>query len=137
MNRLKYFVCAKTQYNIQSPFLYDLYCNVVVPRLDDVLLRQLGLDRHDRYGQLLYKLGDHYNAHRCEPYHGFESADDFLTLDDGSNVALIRSPHCSKEAEKVWNDLVKMDAVTLSIDLFDIGLLFTSKKLSKQHFLLR
>lgn len=42
----------------------------------------------------------------------------------------------SKEMEKAWQEICKHPAVTLSIDLFQVGLVFFRKQQPKQHFTL-
>ena len=129
MNRLQYILSAKTQYDIQSPFMYDLYENVLAARLDGATLARTGIGRSDRYGQLRYKLADHYRATHV--------GDDVFETADGSRITMVRRPHRSRDAEEAWERLFKEPDVTLSVDLFDAGLAFTSPKLSKQHIVFR
>lgn len=135
MNRLKYLICAKTQYDIQSPFMFDLYQNVIAPKLDKTTLERCGIASKDLFGQLCYKLTDHYKA--IESDNILVGCDKTLSLPDGSKVGVVRNPHRSKTSEEAWDRLFKEPFVTLSVDLFDIGLVFTSPKLSKQHIVFR
>jgi len=136
MNRLEYIVCAKTQYNIQSPFVYDLYENVLLPKLDRAALTRLGLSRRDKFGQLCYKIADHYGATAAGNSTALRGADTVLDTGEGL-IGLVRRPHRDKGSEQEWQKLFKEPDVTLSVDLFDAGLVFTSKHLSRQHFVLR
>lgn len=45
--------------------------------------------------------------------------------------------HWSEEMEKAWNEIINDESITLSIDLFHLGLVFFRKKQPKQHFILR
>ncbi|MBO4307405.1 MAG: hypothetical protein J5848_03745 [Bacteroidales bacterium] len=138
MNRLQYYILADTQYNIQSPFLYDLYTNVVKARLGRDILKREQFSRHDLSAQMLYKLSDHYHATIVtSPPALLKNTHCVLTMPDGSFIAIVNRPHRSKASEQLWNSLFKEHEITLSVDFFDIGLLFTSVKLSKQHFVLR
>ncbi len=134
MNRLQYIIKAKTQYDIQSPFMFDLYEKVLSPRLDSSMQ---ALVDSDRFEQLLYKLTDHYRAYECKTATTLQGADRVLQCFDNSLIGLVRSPHRSKDSEEAWKRLFKEPDVTLSVDLYDIGLVFTSKRLSKQHILFR
>ena len=136
MNRLEYIVCAKTQYDIQSPFVYDLYENVLLPKLDRAALARLGLSRHDKFGQLRYKIADHYGATAAENSAALRGADTVLATGEGL-IGLVRRPHRDKGSEQEWQKIFKEPDVTLSVDLFDAGLVFTSKRLSRQHFVFR
>lgn len=42
--------------------------------------------------------------------------------------------HWSKGMEEAWNDIVKNPQVTVSIDLYHIGILFFNKELQKKHY---
>lgn len=127
MTRLCFLLKAQNEYAIQSPYLYRLYRTLLAPRLDRPTLLRAGLSRRDRCGQLRYKFADHFTA--C--WNG-----DRLVLPDGSLLFLVEHPHGCRDTEQRWNLLVNDPSVTLSVDLFYAGLAFTSKRLSKQHFLL-
>jgi len=45
--------------------------------------------------------------------------------------------HRSAEMEEAWNSIIQHKKVTLSLDLFHLGLVFFRKELSKEHFRLR
>lgn len=45
--------------------------------------------------------------------------------------------HWSNEMTEAWNTIQKNDNVTLSIDLFKMGIVFFKKELAKQHLILR
>ncbi len=137
MNRLKYILRAKNQYNIQSPFVYDLYENVIAPRLDSATLARIGAGRHDRFAQLCFKLADHYDARETDDDKRLASADVRLLCPDGSLIAIVRRPHSSTASEQAWECLFKDPDATLSVDIYDVGLVFTSQRLARQHFLFR
>ena len=135
MNRLSYILKAKTQYNIQSPFLFDLYSNVIVPRVGKELLKSTGDKTTDKVNRMIFKLMDHYGAKKVEAKQ--LNVDHELATSDGDHIGLVVKPHRDKKREKEWATLVKEQIITLSVDLYDMGLVFTSPKLSKQHWLLR
>ncbi len=137
MNRLQYLICAKTQYNIQSPFLFDLYQNVLAPKLDSSTLKIYGIAKKDRFAQLHFKLANHYNAKDTPEFSALNGTDVLLATNDGCLIGMMNHPYSSKNSEERWHNLVKEQSVTLSVDLYDIGLVFTSKLLSKQHLLFR
>ena len=136
MNRVQFVIKAKNQYGIQSPFLYELYSEVIAPRLGRSLLARLGIDGNDRFGQLVYKLRDHYRAVDVEGGAVFPHDVAWLLLPDGSHTTLVNRPHCSADAERWWSRLLDSQGRTLAVDLFDVGILFDSKKLSRQTILL-
>ena len=55
-----------------------------------------------------------------------------------SNTLIILDDiHWSKGMEKAWKEIIKNKKVTVSIDLFQVGLIFLRKEQPKQHFELR
>lgn len=140
MTRLKFLLIAKTQYNIQSPFLFELYSEVISPTLDKDSLQRLNIAKSDRIAQLLYKLQDHYNTQPILCHSDGTSADvpgTQAALPAGERIFLFPYPHNDKASEQAWQSLHSQPSITLSVDLFYAGIAFTSNKLSKQHFLLR
>lgn len=136
MNRLQFLLSAKNQYAIQSPFLFGLYDEVLSRPLSRADCARLGIAPQDRYAQLRHKLADHYRATPADkpPVAG---ADDWLVLPDGTAIGLMHAPHRNHEREHLWEELYGNEAVSLSVDLFYAGLVFTTPKLSRQHVLLR
>lgn len=73
----------------------------------------------------------------------YTGAEDFLPQQaieaaTPESVVLVRAPHASRESTMCWNALCARPEVTLSIDLYKIGLLFFRKEFRvKQHFVLR
>ena len=45
--------------------------------------------------------------------------------------------HWSEGMEEAWKHIVAHSATTLTIDIFQFGLVFLRKELSKQHFVIR
>jgi predicted O-methyltransferase YrrM len=74
--------------------------------------------------------------HRYEPtIRYFEQV---LSKADEYTVIVLDDIHWSKEMEDAWAYVQNHQAVTLTIDLFYIGLVFFRKeKLAKQHFIIR
>jgi predicted O-methyltransferase YrrM len=75
--------------------------------------------------------GDHYGDHLISYYElilPFANENTVLVLDD------IR---WSVSMERAWRTLIKRDEVSVSIDLFRMGIIFLKKNLEKQHYLLR
>ncbi len=74
--------------------------------------------------------------HRYEPTMRYFNS--ILPLIHGHTVIVLDDIHWSAEMEKAWHECRNNKAVTLSIDLFFIGILFfRSEFLVKQHFIIR
>ena len=56
---------------------------------------------------------------------------------NASSVVIIDDIHWSSGMEKAWQEIVSLEEVSTSIDLFYKGLLFFRKDIEKEHFVLR
>jgi len=54
-----------------------------------------------------------------------------------NSVYIMDDINWSEDMNKAWNDIKKDKNVTISIDLFRMGVLFFNPSLSKQNFILR
>lgn len=74
--------------------------------------------------------------HRKEPT--IEYFKSILTKIDNFSIIVMDDIHWSKEMEEAWNECKNHGSVSLSIDLFFLGILFFRKEiLEKQHFSIR
>ena len=53
------------------------------------------------------------------------------------SIIIIDDIHWSHEMQEAWNEIIQIPEVTVTIDLFQMGIIFFRKELSKQHFVLR
>ena len=60
-----------------------------------------------------------------------------LSKADNETVFIIDDIHWSEGMENAWNKASNHPLVTLSIDLFSMGIIFIKKELTKQHFIIR
>lgn len=62
----------------------------------------------------------------------------FLQKSDTRSIFIFDDIHWSKEMEEAWEEIRKQECVTMTIDLFFLGLVFFSKDFKvKQHFAIR
>lgn len=74
--------------------------------------------------------------HRKEPT--LKYFEDLLKLSHANTILVFDDIHWSEEMEAAWESIKQHDAVTLSIDLFFIGIVFLRKDFkAKQHFSIR
>ena len=50
---------------------------------------------------------------------------------------IIKNPHQNKLKDSIWKELCFLKEVSVSIDLFQFGILLVDKKMSKQHFIVK
>ena len=74
--------------------------------------------------------------HRKEPT--IKYFEQLLSKTNEHSILIFDDVHWSKEMEEAWETIKSHDAVTLSIDLFYIGIIFFRKEqIAKQHFSIR
>ncbi len=120
MNRLQYFLHAKTQFNLHSPFVYRLYTEVLFSRAKGT--------PHGRFAEVVWRLERHYNI-------ASEHLDDTAVLDTSDGRFLVvNRPH---RDEQRWQSIIADPQWQVTIDLFSVGLAVENPRLHKQHFILR
>ena len=50
---------------------------------------------------------------------------------------IIRKPHQNELKDRIWKELCFLKDISISIDLFQFGILLVDKKISKQHFVVK
>ena len=152
MTRLHYWLHAQTQYNLHSPFLFEMYREVLFARLTPEERRQHGIPSGDRYHELIYKCCNHYHleiatasqlasAHSSPklgevPQGGGGVCPTLLTSGQFS-ILIVDRPHATPEAEQQWEHLKADPDYQVSLDLYDLALLIRNPHLTPQHLLLR
>lgn len=153
MNRFQFFLKAKTQYNLHSPFVFHLYREVLFAPLDKVRRKELGIERSDLYGELLYKLTNHLRpdtlflpsedpkaatiVQKASPKTITTTLATLPSSSSRASLIIFPHPHTSHDTEEQWHQICQTDKSTASIDLYYAGIVLFDPKLSKQHFLLR
>ena len=136
MNRLEYWIKADTQYNVHSPFVFDMYRKVLFARLSRRQKQQVRWHwgSASPFFQMLYKVMDHYGMEMVE------RGGNCAVLEGGgepSMVTIVDCPHGSASAEEDWERMKAGTDCQVTIDLYDVGLLIWHPKLHRQHFLLK
>jgi predicted O-methyltransferase YrrM len=73
--------------------------------------------------------------HTCEAtLANFKS---LLTIAHNDTVFVFDDIHWSAGMQKAWNEIADHERVTVSIDLFRMGIVFLKKELSRQKFVIR
>lgn len=100
----------------------------VVGNLDNTLTEQIALVKHL---DLIF-----FDAnHRYAPTIQYFTA--CLDKIHNDSVFIFDDIHWSSEMERAWSDIQAHPLVTVTIDLFGVGLVFFRKEQPKQHFVLR
>lgn len=109
---------------------------LTVGNFDDVLQSQLnGLNQLDGSASLTASLVFFDGNHRKEPtLRYFEQC---LQYANNNSVFVFDDIHWSEDMEQAWECIKKHERVTLTIDLFFIGIVFFRKEQVKEHFVVR
>lgn len=157
VQKIKYRLRAKNLHGVHSPFVYQFNERVLNEASSAQnsshfpYAAQLGLNT--KQSSVLQRMSDYYciqsihildqkvemarekNANRLLIYTDLSLIP--LTSNIHDIVVLI-SPYATQENRIAWQKLIKASHVPLSIDVFELGILFFRKEfLVKQHFVLR
>ena len=143
MTRIYYWLHAQTQYNIHSPFLFEMYRDVLFAHLTDGERLRTGIARGDRYHEIIYKCCNHYqlavvpNAKPITLNSQLLTINSQLLTSSSLSILVVDRPHASRLDEQQWEQLKANPDYQVSVDLYDVALLIHNPKLSAQHLLLR
>ena len=142
MNRIEYWIKAQTQYCVHSPFVFEMYRKVLFARVDKeafcAFVAQLPngetIDRRDwRYVETVYKMQDYYGLQMlC-----FDMDEAVLEGELLTHVKVVCRPHRYRARELRWLAQQGNAKYNVSIDLYDVGVLFFNPKMHRQQFVLR
>ncbi len=62
---------------------------------------------------------------------------DCLPFVDENSVFIFSRIHTSKLMENTWNEIIRNENISLSLDIFHFGIVFFKKNIAKQHFNLK
>jgi len=123
---LKYKWKAKGRHGIHSPFVYNLV--------------DIGLKGTGSTEQKIKKYLKDYQIQLIDSSPGNWSAqfESSLPQATGNVMIWIQNIHQTKQHTQAWTEIYMSGPVSLSLDLYDFGLLFFNKDIKeKQHFVLK
>jgi len=156
---LKYTRKAKGRHGTHSPFVYDLVDNVLLdkdPIKKEYFIKCPSLEL--KYENLLSRIAAYYNYKEIvtlpgtnaiinrpdmllinsEPNTWLNLPDEYAPLLKNESVIVITGIHKTAAHTGAWKKLAANDKVSMSIDLYGIGLLlFKEEFKEKQHFVLK
>lgn len=142
MNRVEYWIKAQTQYRVHSPFVFEMYRKVLFSRVDEkafaAFVAQLPAEqtadpRDRRYLETVYKMQDYYGL-RMLCFDGDEAVMEGGSLE---RVKVVCRPHRYRARELRWMAQQGNTKYNVSIDMYDVGVLFFNPKMHRQKFILR
>ena len=95
----------------------------------DEILKQLLPDKKESY--LFFIDGNHrYEA-------TLNYFNQLLSSNNTELIIIFDDIHWSKAMEEAWQKIINHEKVSLSIDLFELGIVFFNPRLQKEHFIIR
>ena len=143
LKKIKFHLESQTSHGLHSPFVFDLYNQVLNPILKNKFASQKTIIELEKYLQCPSEYFEHnlngaskklfiLDEKNIYPVSREleENPDRFL-----KSIAIIEKPH--KNLESFWQKCELDKNVTFTIDMFEFGLLTFDKIAPKQHFKLR
>ncbi len=118
---LNYRWKAKTRHGVHSPFVYSFIDN--------------GLGRKEDLETIINSYFKDYNRMWLNDTRQLSIVD---SKQDPGSLIVVKNIHTNEQADRAWQQAVTDKHVKLSIDLYQVGLLFFRDEFKeKQHFVLK
>jgi hypothetical protein len=132
MNRFLFNLRARNAHGLHSPFVYELYTQIINPclrqtgELSTLLVRELS----NYQGKSLENIK--FNVQIFDLTQ-FDTENLNVNFEDVLLIKNIRKPNNLAR----WNQLIENEKIVFSIELYEMGLLFFNPIAPKQHFVFK
>ena len=132
MNQFLFNLRARNAHGLHSPFVYELYTQIINPCLHQSgeLSALLASKLSDYQGKSVEK--NKFNVQIFE-INQFDTENLNVNFEDVLLIENIRKPNNLAR----WNQLIENEKIVFSIELYEIGLLFFNPIAPKQHFVFK
>ena len=132
MNRFLFNLRARNAHGLHSPFVYELYTQIINPCLHQSgkLSALLASKLFNSQGKSLENIK--FNVQMID-INQFDTKNFNVNFEDVLLIENIRKPNNLAR----WNQLIEHEKIVFSIELYEIGLLFFNPIAPKQHFVFK
>jgi hypothetical protein len=132
MNRFLFNLRARNAHGLHSPFVYELYTQIINPCLHQSgeLSSLLNNELSNYQGKSVEK--NKFNVQIFE-INQFDTENLNVNFEDVLLIENIRKPNNLAR----WNQLIENEKIVFSIELYELGLLFFNPIAPKQHFVFK
>jgi hypothetical protein len=132
MNRFLFNLRARNAHGLHSPFVYELYTQIINPCLHQSgkLSALLASKLFNYQGKSLENIK--FNVQMID-INQFDTENFNVNFEDVLLIENIRKPNNLAR----WNQLIENEKIVFSIELYEIGLLFFNPIAPKQHFIFK
>jgi len=132
MNRFFFNIKAKNAHGLHSPFVYELYTQVINPCLHQTGELSALLKNELSNYQVKSLENVKFNVQIID-LSQFDTENLNMNFEDVLFIENIRNPiHLAR-----WRQLIKNAKIIFSIELFELGILFFNPIAPKQHFIFK
>ena len=132
MNRFLFNIKAKNAHGLHSPFVYELYTQVINPCLHQTGELSALLKNELSNYQVKSLENVKFNVQIID-ISQFDTENLNMNFEDVLLIKDIRKPiHLAR-----WRQLIENEKIKISIELFELGILFFNPITPKQHFILK
>jgi hypothetical protein len=132
MNRFLFNLRARNAHGLHSPFVYELYTQIINPCLHQSgeLSALLASELSNYQGKSVEK--NKFNVQIFD-INQFDTENLNVNFEDVLLIENIRKPNTLAR----WNQLIENEKIVFSIELYEMGLLFFNPIAPKQHFVFK
>lgn len=150
---LKFLLKSTNQHGVHSPFVYDLVTKCFYSKKK----AHLEQESHSKLQKMFLRILDYFEPETIwevddtsveksftetfdlvcfiDPH--LKNYKHFFPTINNDSVWLFYGIHINSENEKIWEEIKKHEKVTVTIDTFDLGLVFFREEQAKEHFTIR